>query len=67
MAPKENKGGILTNEQVEQDLNVKGKTNESETGHVGLQDTGDSKMRQFSTEVQRNEGLAKDDLKQKDE
>ena len=36
MAQKENKGGILTNEQVEQDLKAKGKTNERATGHVGL-------------------------------
>jgi len=56
MAQKENKGGVLTNEQVEQDLKVKGKTNESETGHVGLQDTGDSTVKQFGTDVQRNEG-----------
>jgi len=56
MAQKENKGGILTNEQIEQDLNVKGKTNEGETGHVGLQDTGDTTVPQFGTPVQRNDG-----------
>ena len=65
MAQKENKGGVLTNEQVEQDLKVKGKTNESETGHVGLQDTGDSTVRQFGTEVQRNEGLGNEDQEQR--
>lgn len=63
MAEKENKGGVLTNEQVEQDLKAKGRTNEGETGLVGLQDTGDSKVRQLGTEVQRNDGWAEEDLK----
>ena len=62
MTEKENKGGVLKNEQVEQDLKVKGHTNEEETGHAGLQDTGDSTLRQIGTDVQRNEGLdPKDD------
>jgi hypothetical protein len=59
MAQKENKGGILTNEQVEQDLKAKGRANEEETGHVGLQDTGDRVVRQYGSEVQRNEGMDK--------
>lgn len=57
MTQKENKGGILTNEQVEQDLKAKGRTNEEETGHVGMQDTGDRVVRQYGSEVQRNEGI----------
>ena len=61
MAHKENKGGVLTNQQIEDDLKAKGKTNESETGHVGLQDTGDSTVRKFGTEVQRNEGIDEDE------
>ena len=62
MTEKENKGGVLKNEQVEQDLKAKGRTNEAETGHVGLQDTGDSTVRKIGTDVQRNEGLdPKDD------
>ena len=64
MQQKENKGGILTNEQVEQDLEAKGKTNENETGHVGLQDTGDTIVPQFGTKVQRHEGLSNEDRKQ---
>jgi hypothetical protein len=47
MAQKENKGGTLTNEQVEQDLKVKGKATPGKTGNVGLQDTGDSIVRPF--------------------
>jgi len=66
MKQKENKGGVLTNEQVEQDLKAKGKTNENETGHVGLQDTGDSIVPQYGTKVQRNEGLSNEDMKQED-
>ena len=61
MAQKENKGGTLTNKQVKEDLKAKGRTNEGETGHVGLQDTGDSTVRQIGSEVQRNEGLARED------
>jgi hypothetical protein len=64
MAQKENKGGELSNEQVEQDRKVKGRTNEGETGHVGLQDTGDSTVRQFGTKVQRNEGWDENDIKE---
>lgn len=56
MTQKENKGGTLTNAQVEEDLHVKGKSNEGETGHVGLQDTGDSTVRKIGTAVQQNEG-----------
>jgi hypothetical protein len=61
MAQKENKGGELTNKQVEEDLKVKDKGNAGETGHVGLQDTGDSTVRQFGTDVQRNDGWAAED------
>jgi hypothetical protein len=65
MAQKENKGGLLTNEQVEQDLKAKGKTNESETGHVGLQDTGDSTVPAIGTNVQRNQGWDNEEQQQK--
>jgi hypothetical protein len=63
MAQKENKGGTLTNDQVEQDLKVKGKATEGKAGNVGLQDTGDSIVRKFGTEVQRNEGMESTDEK----
>lgn len=39
MASKENKGGELTNEQLEKDLKVKG-TTEQPGGYHGTQDTG---------------------------
>lgn len=61
MAKKENKGGELTNEQVERDNKVKGKADPQEGGYRGLQDTGDTKVRSMGTNVQRNEGLPDED------
>jgi len=57
MARKENKGGRLTNEQVEQDNKVKGKADGQERSYIGAQDTGDSIVRRFGDDVQRREGL----------
>ena len=57
MAKKENRGGELTNEQVERDNEVKGKTDQQEGGYRGLQDTGDTKVRGLGTDVQNNDGL----------
>ncbi|HEU4633751.1 MAG TPA: hypothetical protein VFS22_07200 [Flavisolibacter sp.] len=62
MAKKENKGGRLTNEQVEKDNRSKGRSDTSQS-YVGLQDTGDKKLRQFGTDVQRKDGLPDDDIK----
>lgn len=55
MSNKENKGGLLTTEQVEQDLKVKGKDG-NEGGYHGSQDTGDEAIRQMGTEVQKRDG-----------
>ena len=56
MAKKENKGGLLTPEQIEKDNAVKGKTTEG--GHYqGSQDTGDNKVRGHGSEVQQNDGV----------
>ena len=57
MAHKENKGGILTNEQLEQDLKAKGKQDGT---YVGMQDTGDRGVRHRGTEVQQRDGLPED-------
>ncbi len=57
MAQKENKGGLLTNEQIEQDLKAKGKA-DNQNGYIGSQDTGDSKVRQMGSEVQQRDGAA---------
>lgn len=54
MAQKENRGGILTNEQVERDNKVKGK---QEGAYEGAQDTGDKMVRQRGTSVQQRDGL----------
>jgi hypothetical protein len=53
MAHKENKGGILTNEEVEQDLEVKG---QQAGTYTGSQDTGDKNVRQTGTDVQKADG-----------
>ena len=54
MAQKENKGGILHNSDIEQDLKVKGK--QEGGSYTGSQDTGDKKVRQMGTDVQRADG-----------
>ena len=67
MANKENKGGFVTNDQVEQDLKARGKTDQ-QGGYQGLQDTGDDGVRALGTEVQKANGLpAKDDAVSEDE
>ena len=60
MAAKENKGGILNNEQIEQDLKAKGKAGEGTEGYIGSQDTGDKSVRQPGTEVQQADGRPMD-------
>ena len=54
MDRKENKGGVLTNAQVEQDNSVKGK---NEGAYEGSQDTGDKLVRQNGSAVQQRDGL----------
>lgn len=54
MATKENKGGLLTNEQVEQDNRVRGKEGGA---YEGAQDTGDKLPRQHGNAVQQRDGL----------
>lgn len=54
MAEKENKGGILTNAQIEEDNKAKGK---QEGAYQGVQDTGDKVVRQKGTAVQQRDGL----------
>ncbi|HEU4904327.1 MAG TPA: hypothetical protein VFT06_16085 [Flavisolibacter sp.] len=56
MASKENKGGILKNDQVEQDLKAKGKTPEANETYRGAQDTGDRNVRHMGNEVQKADG-----------
>ena len=57
MNKKENKGGFISNEQVEQDLKVKGK---NEGPYEGSQDTGDKDVRQFSNESQQRDGFVEE-------
>ena len=58
MAEKENKGGILTNAQIEEDNKAKGK---QEGAYEGAQDTGDKAIRHRGNEVQRRDGLPEDE------
>ena len=60
MAQKENKGGLLSNEQIEQDLKARGKTDDK-NGYAGSQDTGDDGVRQLGTEVQKRDGQPDDE------
>ena len=60
MAYKENKGGLLTPEQVEKDNAVKG-SDQQAGGYVGSQDTGDNIVRQLGSEVQQQDGFIEDD------
>jgi hypothetical protein len=53
MDKKENKGGTLTNAQVEQENKVKGK---QEGAYGGAQDTGDKVVRQRGNSVQQRDG-----------
>jgi hypothetical protein len=57
MAQKENKGGVLTNEQIENDQKAKG-VQQEKGGYKGTQDTGDDKIRSLGTEVQKKDGLS---------
>jgi hypothetical protein len=56
MAKKENKGGELTNEKIEQDLKAKGVSGD-QNWYRGSQDTGDQKLRSLGSEVQKKDGL----------
>ncbi len=60
MARKENKGGILSNEEVEQDLKAKGR-DQQQPGYSGVQDTGDKTIRSLGSEVQKRDGLPEEE------
>ncbi|MCW3075140.1 MAG: hypothetical protein JWP69_2209 [Flaviaesturariibacter sp.] len=55
MSGKENKGGLLTNEQIEKDLEAKGRA-DAPAGYQGSQDTGDGGKRELGTDVQQADG-----------
>jgi hypothetical protein len=56
MTSKENKGGVLKNDQIEQDLKAKGKASEDSETYIGSQDTGDREVRHLGTNVQKRDG-----------
>ncbi len=61
MAGKENKGGVLKNDQIEQDHKAKGKAGEGSEAYIGSQDTGDKEVRHLGNDVQRADGRPKDE------
>lgn len=54
MNRKENKGGLLSNKQVEAELEHS--DNDPTNGHRGSQDTGDDVVRAMGTPVQKEDG-----------
>ena len=56
MDKKEHKGGLLKNEEIEKELQVKGNPAEKGHSYIGSQDTGDSGKRERGSEVQREDG-----------
>jgi len=64
MARKENKGGLLTNEQVERELQRTGGEEKGGRGYRGIQDTGDSTVRELGTEVQQEDGRPPEKLEE---
>jgi hypothetical protein len=54
MAGKENKGGFLSNEQIEKELSRNQPQEKDGRSYVGSQDTGDQKPRE--SQVHRNTG-----------
>lgn len=60
MANKENKGGILSNEQVEQDLQANGRTPQENDAYRGVQDTGDKEAGHLGNAVTQNDGRPAD-------
>lgn len=64
MATKENKGGFLRNEQVEQDRKAK---SAGESAYEGAQDTGDKVLRQTGNDAQRRDGQPQDAAQSEEE
>jgi hypothetical protein len=56
MAKKENKGGLLSNEQIEKELERTGANEKGDGGYRGMQDTGEDIVRELGTPVQQSDG-----------
>ena len=64
MTEKENKGGELSNEQIEQELKVRNRNGGAEGGYIGMQDTGDTGVRQVGNPVQQRDGQPEEEDKE---
>lgn len=62
MARKENKGGILKNEDIERELHIRGDAGKEGRSYRGSQDTGDDTVRQYGTGTQRSDGLGPEEM-----
>ncbi|OLY93368.1 hypothetical protein SAMN05444008_107185 [Cnuella takakiae] len=60
MNRKEHKGGILTNQEIEEELQRTGQQPENQP-YRGSQDNGDTVVRELGTEVQQNDGTGEED------
>jgi hypothetical protein len=60
MTGKENKGGLLSNEDIEKDLEARGKGG-APNRYQGSQDTGDGGKRELGTPVQQADGAPADE------
>jgi len=58
---KENKGGFLRNEQIEQDLQSRGAAQPAHHPYQGSQDTGDFMPRTEGNETQQRDGFLPED------
>lgn len=63
MTAKENRGGLLSNEQVEKDLAARGREGTT-GGYHGSQDTGDGGIRELGTPVQQADGAPPDQVEE---
>jgi hypothetical protein len=61
MDRKENKGGVLSNEQAEKDLKAKGTPETNAHPFHGSQDTGDFMPRREGTDTQQRDGFSPED------
>lgn len=62
MTKKENRGGNLRNEDIEKELKQRGGGQKTGRSYTGSQDTGDNTLRDYGTEVQRQDGRPPEEL-----
>lgn len=66
MTKKEHKGGILTNEEVEQEVQRTHSNDKGGSSYRGSQDTGEATVRSLGTPVQQEDGRPPEKLNDED-